>query len=142
LHDQIRSPSLSLLFGSRGEDRPEVVGEVLPLAAAAGSPVFSIALAAVTFFPAAGSALSTVSFCAGGAGEGTPRESTFPPPADFSTLGAAAPVSAALSDRVLTGAAPVPLVAAVGLGGGAEDCCAEADGRASPLLAIIGVCRC
>ena len=129
----------ALDVGGVGEDRPEAVGDVLPLLAGTGSPVFSIAFAAVFFVPASAS-----SFCAGVEGLGgvdvVPKDSTFPPPADFSTFGAAA-VPVALSESVLTGAAaPVPLDAA-GLGAWAAGCCCPPEGNASPRLAIMGVCR-
>lgn len=73
-----------------GDARPdEGVGDVLPDPpdVLVGSPVFSMAFAAVTFDPPSGAFLSALSFAADGAGVGFPRERTLAPP-DFSTFGA------------------------------------------------------
>ena len=91
-----------------------------------------------------------------GAGEGIPRDKTLVPPT-ISALGAYAPVSSALRERVLTGAfAPVssalrervltgafaPVSAAlkerVLTGAFPAGFGCEAEGRASPRLAIMG----
>lgn len=86
--------------------------------AAVDSPVFSIALAAVTLDPATGASLSTFSLTEGvsafGAGAVPPRLRTFAPP-DFSTLGASPPIERTLA----FGAADVPFEVATGLSVGA-----------------------
>ena len=100
--------------------------------AAVDSPVFSIAFAAATLEPAAGSSLSTFSFAKFGSDFGTgavaPRLKTFAPP-DFSTLGASPPIDSTLA----FGAADVPfeVAAALSAGGAVES---VAEGR----LAIVG----
>ena len=121
----------SFLSAGVGLLRPEDVGDVL--VADVGSPVFSMAFAAVTFVPAAGvsgfAASLAVGFAAG-AGLSPPMLRTFePPPPSTLGFGASAPI-----ERVF---APIGFEAGAGAGAvEGEGAVSAPDGR----FAILGVC--